>query len=167
MVHLDSISPTSPGIWSKLSRRWELNTSLAKGSAIPSRPSLTAWACQVCPAFSSPSGSNSPPGGDQWTAQPLSSSECPKHAAEGLTKRQQRKYSFIHSRHPHEDHYIETCDVARYGGAGVPPRSQAWGRDSSESAWWLGCSSRDPAGPSPNERREAIPRWAHQLQGEP
>ncbi|KAK5622543.1 hypothetical protein CRENBAI_001897 [Crenichthys baileyi] len=81
MVHSDSMSPTSPGIWSKLSRRWELNTSLAEGS---SRPSLCAWACQVCPAFSSSSGSNSPPGGDQWTAQPLSSPECPKHAAEGL-----------------------------------------------------------------------------------
>ncbi|KAK5619153.1 hypothetical protein CRENBAI_024058 [Crenichthys baileyi] len=42
-------------------------------------------ACQVCRAFSSSSGSNSPPGGDQWTAQPLSSPECPKHAAEGVT----------------------------------------------------------------------------------
>ncbi|KAK5620726.1 hypothetical protein CRENBAI_019570 [Crenichthys baileyi] len=67
----------------------------------------------------------------------------------------------------HEDKYIEARDVARYGGAGVPPWSQAWGRDSSESAWWPGCSSRDPAGPNPNERREAIPQWAHHLQGEP
>ncbi|MED6282537.1 hypothetical protein CHARACLAT_033103 [Characodon lateralis] len=32
MVHSSSMSPTSPGIWSKLSRRWELNTSLAEGS---------------------------------------------------------------------------------------------------------------------------------------
>ncbi|MED6278974.1 IQ motif-containing GTPase-activating protein 3 [Characodon lateralis] len=71
------------------------------------------------------------------------------------------------SRIPHEDEYIEARDVARYGGAGVPPWSQAWGWDSSESAWWPGCSSRDPAGPSPNERREAIPQWAHHLQGEP
>ncbi|MEQ2241941.1 hypothetical protein ILYODFUR_030538 [Ilyodon furcidens] len=31
----------------------------------------------------------------------------------------------------------------------------------------MGCSSRDPAGPNPNERREAIPQWAHHLQGEP
>ncbi|KAK5598870.1 hypothetical protein CRENBAI_002894 [Crenichthys baileyi] len=36
-----------------------------------------------------------------------------------------------------------------------------------ESAWWPGCSTRDPAGPSPNQRREAIPQWAHHLQGEP
>ncbi|MEQ2241420.1 hypothetical protein ILYODFUR_025080 [Ilyodon furcidens] len=71
------------------------------------------------------------------------------------------------SRHPHEDHYIEAHDVARYVGAGVAPWSQARDRDLSESAWWLGCSSRDPAGPSPNERREAIPQWAHHLQGEP
>ncbi|KAK5610246.1 hypothetical protein CRENBAI_008644 [Crenichthys baileyi] len=48
--------------------------------------------------------------------------------------------------------------------AEVPPWSQAWGRDSPESAWWPGCSSWDPAGPSPNERREAIPQWAHHLQ---
>ncbi|MED6243770.1 hypothetical protein ATANTOWER_026604 [Ataeniobius toweri] len=57
----------------------------------PSRPSLYVWTCQVCLAFSSSSGSNSPPGGDQWTAQTLSSPECPKHAAEGLTTRHQNK----------------------------------------------------------------------------
>ncbi|MEQ2239989.1 hypothetical protein ILYODFUR_010345 [Ilyodon furcidens] len=51
--------------------------------------------------------------------------------------------------------------------AGFQPWSRAWGRNSSESAWWPGCSSRDPAGPSPNERREAIPQWAHHMQGEP
>ncbi|MEQ2296814.1 hypothetical protein AMECASPLE_028286 [Ameca splendens] len=39
----------------------------------PADPSLCAWACQVSPAFPSSSGSNSPPDGDQWTAQPLSS----------------------------------------------------------------------------------------------
>ncbi|MED6233361.1 hypothetical protein ATANTOWER_010739 [Ataeniobius toweri] len=71
------------------------------------------------------------------------------------------------SRHLHEDHTIEACDIARYGGAGVPPWSQAWGRASSESPWWLGCSSWDPAGPSPNERREDIPQWAYHLQEEP
>ncbi|MED6294639.1 hypothetical protein CHARACLAT_023125, partial [Characodon lateralis] len=71
------------------------------------------------------------------------------------------------SRTPHDDYKIEARDVAWYGGAGVPPWSQAWGRDSSESAWWLGGSSRDPAGPSPNERRKTIPHWAHHLQGEP
>ncbi|MEQ2238492.1 hypothetical protein ILYODFUR_033729 [Ilyodon furcidens] len=73
----------------------------------------------------------------------------------------------LHSRTPHDDYQIEARDVARYAGAGVPPWRQAWGWDSSESAWWLGCSSRDPAGPSPNERREALPQWAHHLQGEP
>ncbi|MEQ2250189.1 hypothetical protein ILYODFUR_037219 [Ilyodon furcidens] len=41
MVHSDSMSPTSPGIWSKLSRRWELNTSLAEGSARRSQQTLT------------------------------------------------------------------------------------------------------------------------------
>ncbi|KAK5609935.1 hypothetical protein CRENBAI_007740 [Crenichthys baileyi] len=54
---------------------------------------FVSWACQVCPAFSSSSGSNSPPGGNQWTAQPLSSSECPKRAAEGLTTQQQSQSS--------------------------------------------------------------------------
>ncbi|MEQ2195652.1 hypothetical protein XENOCAPTIV_016291 [Xenoophorus captivus] len=39
-----------------------------RGPDVPSRPSPCAWACQVCPAFSSSIGSNSPPGGDQWTA---------------------------------------------------------------------------------------------------
>ncbi|KAK5600700.1 hypothetical protein CRENBAI_012103, partial [Crenichthys baileyi] len=52
----------------------------------------------------------------------------------------------------HEDKYIEARDVARYGGAGVPPWSQAWGRDSSESSWWPG-SPRDPRAPSPKEMR--------------
>ncbi|KAK5621380.1 hypothetical protein CRENBAI_008382 [Crenichthys baileyi] len=41
MVHSDSMSPTPPGIWSKLSRRWELNTSLAEGSARRSQQTLT------------------------------------------------------------------------------------------------------------------------------
>ncbi|MEQ2297227.1 hypothetical protein AMECASPLE_032627 [Ameca splendens] len=71
------------------------------------------------------------------------------------------------SRHLHEDHKIEACDVAWYGGAEVLPWSQAWGPDSSESAWWLGCSSWDPARPSPTQRCKAIPHWAHHLQGEP
>ncbi|MEQ2231633.1 hypothetical protein ILYODFUR_002564 [Ilyodon furcidens] len=35
------MSPTSPGIWSKLSRRWDLNTSLAEGSARRSQQTLT------------------------------------------------------------------------------------------------------------------------------
>ncbi|MEQ2198758.1 hypothetical protein XENOCAPTIV_017848 [Xenoophorus captivus] len=66
-----------------------------------------------------------------------------------------------------KNYKIEARDIAWYGGAGDPPWNQAWGRDSSESAWWLGCSSRDLARPSPNERRETIPQWAHHLQGEP
>ncbi|MED6271976.1 Phosphatidylinositide phosphatase SAC1-A [Characodon lateralis] len=74
---------------------------------------------------------------------------------------------FKPSRTPHNDYKIEARDVARYSGAGVPPWSQAWGQDSSESTWWLGCSSWDPAGPSPNERHETIPQRAHHLQGEP
>ncbi|KAK5602238.1 hypothetical protein CRENBAI_015058 [Crenichthys baileyi] len=65
-----------------------------------------------------------------------------------------------------KDKYIKAHDVAWYGGAGVPPWSQAWGRDSPESVWWPGCSSWDLARPSPNKRREAIPRWAHHLQRE-
>ncbi|MEQ2233662.1 hypothetical protein ILYODFUR_024070 [Ilyodon furcidens] len=54
---------------------------------------------------------------------------------------------------------IEACDVARYGGAGVPSWSQAWGRDSLESALWLGCSSWDP---SPYERCEVLSRTSLQ-----
>ncbi|KAK5618985.1 hypothetical protein CRENBAI_005126 [Crenichthys baileyi] len=88
IVHSDSMSPRSPGIWSKLSQRWELNTSLAEGSARRSQQTLTVRL--GLPSLSGfLLGSNSPPGGDQWTAQPLSSPECPKHAAEGLTIRQQ------------------------------------------------------------------------------
>ncbi|KAK5604790.1 hypothetical protein CRENBAI_010324 [Crenichthys baileyi] len=41
MVHSDSMSPTSPVIWSKLFRRLELNTSLAEGSARHSQQTLT------------------------------------------------------------------------------------------------------------------------------
>ncbi|KAK5611134.1 hypothetical protein CRENBAI_021440, partial [Crenichthys baileyi] len=44
-------------------------------------------------------------------------------------------------RNLHEDHTIKAHDVTQYGRAGIPPWSQAWGRDSSESAWWPGCSS--------------------------
>ncbi|MED6252547.1 hypothetical protein ATANTOWER_013308 [Ataeniobius toweri] len=61
---------------------------------------------------------------------------------------------YIFPRIPHEDKNIEARDVARYGGARVPPWSQAWGRDSPESAWWPCCSSRDLAGPSPNTVRD-------------
>ncbi|MED6248407.1 hypothetical protein ATANTOWER_032950, partial [Ataeniobius toweri] len=67
-------------------------------------------------------------------------------------------------RHLHEDHTVEARDVAWYSGAGVPLWSQAWGQDSSESAWWPGCSSEDLLGPSLNERHEAIPQRAHHLQ---
>ncbi|MEQ2313550.1 hypothetical protein AMECASPLE_003113 [Ameca splendens] len=76
-VYSDSMSPTSPVIWSKLSRRWELNTSQAEGSARRSQQTLTM--CLGLPnrlAFSSSNGSNSLPGGDQWTAQPLSPPKC-------------------------------------------------------------------------------------------
>ncbi|MED6237325.1 hypothetical protein ATANTOWER_022802 [Ataeniobius toweri] len=59
-------------------------------------------------------------------------------------------------RHLHEDHEIVGRDIAQYARARVPPWSRAWG---------LGCSSRDPAWPSPNERHKAIPQWAHHLQG--
>ena len=49
------------------------------------------WVCQVCPASSPPSRSNSPSGGDQLTAQPLSSPECPRHKAWGqMTQLQSR-----------------------------------------------------------------------------
>ncbi|MEQ2299974.1 hypothetical protein AMECASPLE_020564 [Ameca splendens] len=36
-----TMSPTSPRIWSKLSQRWELNTSLSEGSTRPSQQTLT------------------------------------------------------------------------------------------------------------------------------
>ncbi|MEQ2281510.1 hypothetical protein AMECASPLE_031109 [Ameca splendens] len=60
------------------------------------------------------------------------------------------------SRIPHDDYRIEARDVTRYSGAGVPPWSQAWGRDSSESAWWPGCSSRGRAKPE-REMRDHPP----------
>ncbi|MEQ2289200.1 hypothetical protein AMECASPLE_030554 [Ameca splendens] len=53
MVHSDSMSPTSPAIWSKLSQRWKLNTSLGEGSARQSQKILTIHLGIVCLAFSS------------------------------------------------------------------------------------------------------------------
>ena len=41
MVHSDSMSPTSPGTWEKLSRRWVLKTALTEGSARRSQQTLT------------------------------------------------------------------------------------------------------------------------------
>jgi len=41
MVHSDSMSPTSLGIWVKLSLRWELKISLAEGSALYADPHST------------------------------------------------------------------------------------------------------------------------------
>ncbi|MEQ2261951.1 hypothetical protein XENORESO_018567 [Xenotaenia resolanae] len=70
-----------------------------------------------------------------------SDSMCPTSPGKGL-------------RRLHEDHKIEGCGIAQYAGARVPPWSRAWG---------LGSSSRDPAWPSLNERRKAIPQWAHHL----
>ncbi len=60
---------------------------------VPSRPLQYAWVCRVCPASSPAIGSNSPPGGDQLTAPPLSSPECPRHTAEGQMKRPQSRSS--------------------------------------------------------------------------
>ncbi len=53
------------------------------GQTFPADPLQYAWVCRVCPASSPAIGSNSPPGGDQLTAPPLSSPECPRHTAEG------------------------------------------------------------------------------------
>lgn len=44
MVHSDSMSPASNGIWEKLSRRWELKTAQPD---VPKIPLEYAWACQV------------------------------------------------------------------------------------------------------------------------
>ena len=77
MVHSDSMSPASLGNWSKLSRRWELKTSPTEGSTRRSQQT------PICPASSPASGSDSPPDGDQLTAQPLSSPKCPRHTAGG------------------------------------------------------------------------------------
>ncbi|KAI3370454.1 hypothetical protein L3Q82_025218 [Scortum barcoo] len=60
---------------------------------VPNRPSQYVWVCQVCPTSSSASGSNSPPGGDRLTAQPLSLPECPRHTAGDQMKRQQSRSS--------------------------------------------------------------------------
>ncbi len=60
---------------------------------VSSRPLHYAWVCRVCPASSPAIGSNSPPGGDQLTAPPLSSPECPRHTAEGQIKRPQSRSS--------------------------------------------------------------------------
>ena len=60
---------------------------------VPSRPSQCVCVCQVCPASTPASGSNSPPDGDQLTAQPLSSPECPRHMAGGQVTRLQSRSS--------------------------------------------------------------------------
>ncbi|MEQ2224982.1 hypothetical protein ILYODFUR_012909 [Ilyodon furcidens] len=82
------------GIWSKLFRRWELKYPCPRAPPdVPSRPSLYTWACQICPAVSSSSTSNSPPDGDQWTVQPLSSPDpkaqgCDPHIHRGKSQQE-------------------------------------------------------------------------------
>ncbi|TWW81786.1 L-xylulose reductase [Takifugu flavidus] len=83
MVHSDSMSPVFPGTWSKLSRRCDLNLFFLQATllGVPRRPSQYVWVCRVCPASFPTIGANSPPGGNQLTALPLSSPGCPEHAA--------------------------------------------------------------------------------------
>ncbi|TWW71350.1 hypothetical protein D4764_17G0008330, partial [Takifugu flavidus] len=65
--------PRLPQDMVKALRRRELKL-LLTGTlpGVPSRPSQHIWACQVCPATFPTIGANSPPGGDQLTAPPLS-----------------------------------------------------------------------------------------------
>ena len=65
---------------------------------------------------------------------------------------------------PNEQYKIRDVYVARIGVTGAPPWSQAWGWGSQASAWWPGLCPRDPAGPSPKERRGPALQWAHHLQ---
>lgn len=58
-------------------------------------------------------------------------------------------------------------DVARYGAAGAPPWSQAWGWGSQASAWWSGLFPRGPTGLSPKGRRGPALLWIHHLQRGP
>uniref|UniRef100_A0A3B4A4V3 Ig-like domain-containing protein n=1 Tax=Periophthalmus magnuspinnatus TaxID=409849 RepID=A0A3B4A4V3_9GOBI len=68
----------------KLSQRCELKI-------FPTDP--WAWACQVCPASSSASGSNSTTA--RLTALPLSSPKCPRHAiGDQMTQQQSRSSTF-------------------------------------------------------------------------
>ncbi|MEQ2287334.1 hypothetical protein AMECASPLE_011289, partial [Ameca splendens] len=70
-------------------------------------------------AETSPRGVTSPssPSSTSSSSSPTTSSASPLSPA-GLEVTGQTKSS---SRHPHEDYTIEARDVARYGGAGVPP----------------------------------------------
>ncbi|KAK5616548.1 hypothetical protein CRENBAI_007783 [Crenichthys baileyi] len=78
------MSPTSPGIWSKLSRRWELNTYLAEGSARRSQQTITMRL-----------GLPTDPTHHQVviSGQLSPSTECPKHAAEGVSSNLERQQS--------------------------------------------------------------------------
>ncbi|TWW77391.1 hypothetical protein D4764_12G0007810 [Takifugu flavidus] len=79
MVHSDSMSPASPGTWSKLSRRCELKLLLAGDSARCSQQTQTYCEGLLGTLASFPTiGANSPPGADQLTALPLSSPGCPE-----------------------------------------------------------------------------------------
>ena len=80
VVHLDSRSPTSPGTWLKLFRRWKLKLLLTDSSR-PNRPSQYVWVCQVLGGSSPTTSSNWTAGGDWLTAPPLSSPGCPGHVA--------------------------------------------------------------------------------------
>ncbi|MEQ2253566.1 hypothetical protein ILYODFUR_033500 [Ilyodon furcidens] len=65
-----------------------------------------------------------------------------------------------------EDQCNKTRNVAWVQRTRGPTLSQAWGRVSSPSAWWLGYSWCNLAGPSLIKRHKAIPHWAHHLQGD-
>ena len=77
MAHLDSMSPTSPGIQEKFLQRWELKTSWTVASARGSQSTLTTLLGLPGLSGSLPCHLiNSPPGHDQLTAL-LSSSLYP------------------------------------------------------------------------------------------
>lgn len=63
-----------------------------------SAPSLNILACQACVASCLGTGSNSPLGDDQLTAQSLSSPMCPEHMTTGLMIRLQKVIIDLHTR---------------------------------------------------------------------
>lgn len=65
---------------------------------ILSAPSLNILECRACEASSLATGSNSPLGDDQLTAQSLSSPMCPEHMTTGLIIRLQKVIIDLHNR---------------------------------------------------------------------
>ena len=90
MAHLDTMSPTSPRTWLKLSQRWALKP-FWPGTlpGVSFWPSLYVWLCPILLASSPTTKANLPPGDGQFTTILLSSLEHWGYASANLMTRLQ------------------------------------------------------------------------------